>query len=225
MWERKWRETRRTRGRGSHIRIQYKKSIFNKRKKSKLKPNLNRTNTTTSHSLSAFTINSLFYTLFLCCYSKKTNLWLFYHITYRQSYLEEEFRTGRTWRPSIMAFKSAQCVSCDLNFPMWRQKKGQAFTIAVSVFLCPPKKAAVNNGMKSSLGISSSDWIIIGSFLSRLCIARSNRVAGSLSSIFTNLYEDDKNVQFWTSDNNAENYTVNIWLRPWLLEISAIVTG
>jgi hypothetical protein len=50
-------------------------------------------------------------------------------------------------------------------------------------------------------------------------------VAGSLSSIFTNLYEDDKNVQFWTSDNNAENYTVNIWLRPWLLEISAIVTG
>lgn len=52
----------------------------------------------------------------------------------------------------------------------------------------------MNNGMKSFFGIFFSDWIIIGLFLSRLCIVRFNRVVGFLSFIFINLYEDDKNV-------------------------------
>lgn len=114
---------------------------------------------------------------------------------YTGSYLEAEFGAGRNWRLSIMSFRSSRWGSCMLNDPMWRQVKGQTCTIVVSVFLWLPAKAAVNNGTKSSLGISSRPWIATCSLLNRHCIVSSNSVGGSLVSILMNLHFSEKHLE------------------------------
>ena len=164
------------------------------------------------HSLSLFACTT-FGSVAGCGVTSCVFTWLYY----TGSYLDPEFWTGRNWRPSSMAIRSSRWGLRTVSVPIWRQVKGQTFTIAFTILLCTPLKEAQNSGTKRSLGISSRAWMVAVSFLRSWCTARSRSVFGFLLSILMNLHKGEKHLEnltdihrvFTTIVGNIDYYLQN----------------